>query len=312
MALVAFSALPSSTTVVSSDIMALVIGGTTKKITPGNFRNQLFAFAAADPLNIGVLTAVGNSTITGTLSGITTLTATTGVFTNLTVPTAAQPNITSTGALTVPFLFVANTAAGNLADIGSGATNTTTYLTVSILNGTKQALLGFDSGNVGFVGTLTNHPMVIRANNAEWLRIGTTGTLTMSAAISRIVPGATSWSVRNTADAADNFIITNAGNATLAGNLTFGSATTKIAVPAGGQTDFRTASDVSSAFLISDTGAIQISSGKFTLATNTTAFPTMVWPDGALPTSLSDGMMWAIGNDLFRRIGGVTKKVTFA
>lgn len=99
-ALVAITALPASTTIVSSDVVPGVIGATTKKITAGNLRAQMFAFAATDPLNCGILTAVGNSTITGALGGITTLTATTGTFTNLTVPTAAQPNVTSLGTLT--------------------------------------------------------------------------------------------------------------------------------------------------------------------------------------------------------------------
>ena len=45
------------------------------------------------------------------------------------------------------------------------------------------------------------------------------GTVSLSTAISKIVPGATSLSLRNNADSADNWILTDAGNGTLRGNL---------------------------------------------------------------------------------------------
>src|SRR5665648_355694 len=79
----AITALPASTVLASADILPFVTGGVTDKITAGNFRTQLFAFASSDPINLGPVTAVGNSTITGTLSGITTFTATTGTFTTI-------------------------------------------------------------------------------------------------------------------------------------------------------------------------------------------------------------------------------------
>jgi hypothetical protein len=44
--------------------------------------------------------------------------------------------------------------------------------------------------------------------------IALTGSLTMATAASKIVPGATSFSIRDTADAADNLIIVDAGTAT--------------------------------------------------------------------------------------------------
>jgi len=45
------------------------------------------------------------------------------------------------------------------------------------------------------------------------------GTVSLSTAVSKIVPGATSLSLRNNADSADNWILTDAGNGTLRGNL---------------------------------------------------------------------------------------------
>lgn len=64
---------PASVVLASTDILVAVVGASTKKITAGNARAQMFAFAATDPLNCGNITAVGASTITGALSGITVL-----------------------------------------------------------------------------------------------------------------------------------------------------------------------------------------------------------------------------------------------
>lgn len=54
--------------------------------------------------------------------------------------------------------------------------------------------------------------------------ISMSGALTMTAAVSQIVPGATSWAVRNTANSADNIIITDAGAVTF--RSTVGGITT--------------------------------------------------------------------------------------
>lgn len=48
----------------------------------------------------------------------------------------------------------------------------------------------------------------------------TGASLALTTAVSKIVPGATSFSIRNTADSADNLIITNAGAATIRAGLT--------------------------------------------------------------------------------------------
>lgn len=49
------------------------------------------------------------------------------------------------------------------------------------------------------------------------------GSLLLSTAVSKIIPGATSLSLRNNADSADNLIITNAGAVTVRAGLTVGS-----------------------------------------------------------------------------------------
>lgn len=61
--------------------------------------------------------------------------------------------------------------------------------------------------------------------------VATVAQLTISTAVGKIVPGATSLSLRNNADSADNLLITNAGvvtvrsDATVAGGLNVGTAT---------------------------------------------------------------------------------------
>lgn len=64
--------------------------------------------------------------------------------------------------------------------------------------------------------------------------VSLTGTLTMATAASKIVPGATSLSLRNNADSADNVLVSNAGAVTIRAGLTVtaGGAT----ITAGGLT----------------------------------------------------------------------------
>ena len=73
----------------------------------------------------------------------------------------------------------------------------TTGVSASTLTGTLQTAA---QANVTSLGTLT--------------ALTVSGTITMTAGVSKIVPGATSWGVRNTADGADNVIITDAGAVT--------------------------------------------------------------------------------------------------
>lgn len=318
MALVALSALPSSAVVAASDISPFVISGTTKKMTQGAYRTAMFAFAQSDPLNTGSLTAVGNSTITGTLSGITTLTATTGVFTNLTIPVGSptQSNIRTVGDLTAPSLIVTNTLAGALVDFNSGVTNATTFMTISINSSAKQAIFGTDatgSINAGFVGSLSNHAFTLRANNTNWVQLGATGTLTMLATVSKLVPGATSFSHRNNADNADNLLIVDNGNSTfraavvIGTNLSFTSATAKI-LKGATSLSIRDNSDTTDLLLFNATG---ITAGQIIITpASLVGGAGLRIPHGTAPTSPVDGDMWSTTAGAFIRINGVTKTFT--
>ena len=78
-------------------------------------------------------------------------------------------------------------------------------------------------------------------------------------AASKIVPGATSFSLRNTADSADNFILLNAGDATLRTKLTlpgpvvFTTAASKI-VPGATSFSLRNTADSADNFILLDAG----------------------------------------------------------
>lgn len=84
-------------------------------------------------------------------------------------------------------------------------------------------------------------------------------------------------------------------------------------VPDNWSFDFRRKAGLGgSAFLILDTGVVQVSNERLNLAGSTINYPSLGWPDGVLPTiALAEGMMWRVAADLFLRQGGVTKKVTF-
>lgn len=57
--------------------------------------------------------------------------------------------------------------------------------------------------------------------------------------------------------------------------------------------------------------ATSVSGGAMTLAAGTTSYASLNVPVGTAPTSPSNGDMWFIGDVMYRRIGGVTKSVTF-
>ena len=121
-----------------------------------------------------------------------------------------------TSSLTTIGTLIAGAVAASLITAGTFGTgayvfdNTVsgiTTLTATTLAGTLSTAA---QPNVTSLGTLTS--------------LAVSGTITMTAGVSKIVPGATSWGVRNTADSADNIIITNAGAVTF--RSTIGGITT--------------------------------------------------------------------------------------
>lgn len=158
----------------------------------------------------GPITSVGNvtsiasgntyasPTFTGTVSGTPTWASNQAI----TLSTAAQTNVTSLGSLTS--LTMAGTltvGANTLALASSTVSGTPTWSSNQAITLSTAA-----QANVTSLGTLTS--------------LTTSGTVTMTAAASKIVPGATSFSHRNNADNADNILIADNGNTTVRGTLT--------------------------------------------------------------------------------------------
>jgi hypothetical protein len=386
MALVAISALPASTTIVTSDVLPAVVGGTTKKITAGNFRTQLFAFAATDPLNCGILTAVGNSTITGTLSGVTTLTASSFACSsavgklvpgatsfafrnnadsadNLQVTDAGAVAVRGTLAVTAGVLTLSaavskiipgatslslrNTAdtANNLILTDAGAAtfrsslagvttlNTSGLITagggVNIAGGSFAAGTIYQSAGTGLTlaclaGSGYDFQLINPAGSVGIIRVPTgtstvllAGSLQFSAANTKIIPGATNISFRNTADGADNVVVADAGDVTISrGRLLMSTATSKI-VPGATALAFRNNADSANNLNITDAGIITTrggfaitSGGQVSLVAGTTGQASLNMPGGAAPTSPVDGDMWYDGTNVKFRVGITTKTFT--
>ena len=87
----------------------------------------------------------------------------------------------------------------------------------------------------------------------RWQDLFLSGVLNMNLAASKIVPGATSLSLRNNANSADNLILTDAGVATLRSNLTFAAAAAKI-IPGATSLTFRNTADSANNLSIIDAG----------------------------------------------------------
>ncbi len=246
-------------------------------------------------------TITGNSTITGTLGGITTLTATTLAGT---LSTAAQPNITSVGILVAPHMTAPVVdsggeiiTSGDLAITAGKITMATAIsqlipgaTSFSLRNNANSAdnLIVTDAGaatfrsTVGGITTLTATTLAGTLSTAAQgsvtslgilTSLTTSGAITMTAAASKIIPGATSFSHRNAADSADNLIITDAGVATFRGGFAIDAAGHLISTSAGTPATSALGTNVTSATFtgndVRGTVAIVMSAG---LAANTRCF----------------------------------------
>lgn len=108
-----------------------------------------------------------------------------------------------------------------------------------------------------------------QAQNIGWMTLSGSGltvllgSISLSAAASQIVPGATSLSLRNNVNTFDNLLISDAGNATLRGILGFSAALAKVDVgPLS--LDFRKNDDSTSILLLDNTTSnVQVSNGVF-------------------------------------------------
>lgn len=181
------------------------------------------------------------------------------IGTDITLSSAATKFIA--GATSVSFRDNAN-AADNLLIANNGditvrgiITGVTT-LTATTLAGTLSTAA---QANVTALGTLTS--------------LTISGLLTMTAAASQIRPGATSFAVRDTANARNNLLLIDAGDMTLFRNFIFATAAGKV-IPGATSLTFRNNADGADNIAILDNGNITLRgtlSGITTLTATTLA-----------------------------------------
>jgi len=118
----------------------------------------------------------------------------------------------------------------NMNISGSAASTTGNAATATAL-ATPRAINGVNFDGTAAItvtaaaGTLSGTTLAAGVTASSLTSVGTLGSLTVSGAItmtataSRIIPGATSWAVRDTSNGFDNLIITDAGVGTFRGPL---------------------------------------------------------------------------------------------
>lgn len=121
------------------------------------------------------------------------------------------------------------------------------------------------------------------------------GILTFTAAVSKIIPGATSFAIRNHADSADNVLVTDDGSVTVL---------TKVTVTGVGGSDALTLTN----------GNLTVANGDITSASTVTASGdatgNVIMPHRTTPGLPANGAFWTTTSGAFVRINGVTKTIT--
>lgn len=231
MAVVAISALTASITIVTGDVLPAVIGGVTKKITAGNLRAQMFGFGASDPLSCGPVTVTGNSTITGTLSGITTFTCTTLAATSLSTSAAATigSTLSVSGAITASSGILVTGGAFAPGKLYKDAAVGTTL--TCITGGTYDFGLYTPGGAAILTVASGTNELATAAKLTVGGQLVLSSSLGMTTAVSKLIPGATSFSHRNNADTFDNLLITDAGVVATRGAITTAGAAGDVILP---------------------------------------------------------------------------------
>src|SRR5262249_5936064 len=191
------------------------------------------------------------------------------------LPLVPNDTLTPTGTLyiiTTPFNSYSILVTSGGTDVQSSTilANTPSVLSPALTGLTGPiTVTGNESvtGNLSVSGTTTLGSTTAGATTLGATTVGgdltiaNTFRLLFATAVSKIIPGATSISLRDNADANDNLIITNAGAATVRGDLTaaaallFSTAVAKI-IPGATSISHRNNADNADNLLIADGGAI--------------------------------------------------------
>lgn len=202
----------------ASLLLDLQVGGVSK-----------FSVRKDGTVTVGIVVAAAGTLTGATLASNVLASSLTsvGTLTALTV----TPGATAVQALTATLITVTTAAAAAAAQSWTDATNYT-------------LAIGYAGGLAHLWGTSGTTQVILGANAVEMLRLDQLNArltaafpLWFTPAVSKIVPGATSISLRNNADTLDNLIITDAGAATFrntVSGITTLSCTTVTATNLGG------------------------------------------------------------------------------
>lgn len=138
-----------------------------------------------------------------------------------------------------------------------------------------------------------------------------TGTLTMATAASKLVPGATSFTLRNNADSANNIQVLDSGATTIRNALTV--STGGLTVSTGGLTVTGNSTITGTlgglTGLTVASGGMTVSGAKTTLAAAASGYASLNLPHGSAPSSPANGDVWTTTAGVFARINGATATV---
>jgi hypothetical protein len=238
------------------------------------------AIVILDALGGGVLFQIkgnGATAFAGALTGITTLAATT-------VTAALVGNASTATALATPRAINGVNFDGTAAITVTAAAGT---LTGTTLNATVV------TSSLTSVGTLTS--------------LTVSGTVTMTAAASKVVPGATSFAVRNNADSADNFIVTDAGAVTF--RSTVGGITTLTATTLAGTLSTAAQANVTSLGTLTSlttSGTVTMTAAASKIVPGATSFSHRNNADSADNLLISDAGAVTVRAGLTVTAGGMT------
>lgn len=207
-------------------------------------------------------------------TGAVTLTSDLTVQGNTTLGNATTDTVTVTAGVNSSVL----PSTTNSVDLGSTTQRWRDVFAAGTINSSNTVSAATVSATTVSGTNVTGVSLTASSGNVAV----TAGNLTFGAASAKIIPGATSLLVRDTADANTNLSVTDAGALTVRNGLTVSANGAGI------------------------TGATSVSGAKTTLAATATGYASLNLPHGTAPTSPVNGDVWTTSSGLFVRVNGAT------
>lgn len=207
-------------------------------------------------------------------TGAVTLPSDLTVQGNTTLGDATTDTVTVTGRVNSSVL----PSTTNSVDLGSTTQRWRDVFAAGTINSSSTVSAATVSATTVSGTSVTGASLTASSGNVAV----TAGNLTFGAASAKIIPGATSLLVRDTADANTNLSVTDAGALTVRNGLTVSANGAGI------------------------TGATSVSGAKTTLAATATGYASLNLPHGTAPTTPANGDVWTTSSGLFVRVNGAT------